>query len=87
MKLSGAIRLDPATPALSGATVHVIVQNTSWADARAQEIARLDLEAHRARVTRALGNYRSQLTVDGHDIVHVGGEREPITVSTVLIGP
>lgn len=40
----------------------------------------LDLAAHRATVARALGAYESQLRVDGADIVHVGGQREPIQV-------
>jgi N-acetyl-1-D-myo-inositol-2-amino-2-deoxy-alpha-D-glucopyranoside deacetylase len=30
-------------------------------------------------VRRALGCYASQLQVDGHDVIHVGGQREPIT--------
>lgn len=38
----------------------------------------LDLAAHRDAVARALAAYASQLRVEGADIVHVGGQREPI---------
>ncbi len=38
------------------------------------------LDAHRPTVARALGAYASQLRVDGVDVVHVGGQREPIQV-------
>lgn len=38
----------------------------------------LDLSAHLDQVRRALLAHRSQVTVDGSDIVHVGGQREPI---------
>nr|NLI50929.1 hypothetical protein [Propionibacterium sp.] len=37
-----------------------------------------DLAAHREAVVRALAAYASQLRVDGADVVHVGGQREPI---------
>ena len=42
------------------------------------------LEAHRATVTAALRHHASQLTVDGSDIVHSGGQRERITTSIGL---
>lgn len=35
-------------------------------------------------VSAALGRYTSQLTVDGADVVHVGGQREPIETSATL---
>lgn len=38
----------------------------------------LSLTAHRAVVTAALRCHASQLTVDGDDVVHSGGQREPI---------
>ncbi|MFV0452904.1 MAG: PIG-L family deacetylase [Propioniciclava sp.] len=41
-------------------------------------------EQYRAAVVAALGCYRSQLSVDGADVVHVGGQRQPIRVSAVL---
>ncbi|CAI9403973.1 glycosyltransferase [Aestuariimicrobium sp. T2.26MG-19.2B] len=44
----------------------------------------LDLTDKLGVVKRALGQHRTQLTVDGDDIVHVGGQREPITVRVGL---
>lgn len=35
---------------------------------------------HLAQVKRALGAHRTQLTVDGDEVVHSGGQREPIVV-------
>ncbi len=46
--------------------------------------AALDLSAHLDRVRRALAAHRSQVTVDGSEIVHVGGQREPITTQIEL---
>ena len=43
-----------------------------------------ELEAHRATVTAALRQHASQLTVDGSDIVHSGGQREAITTAIGL---
>ena len=42
------------------------------------------LDRHLGTVTAALRCHASQLTVDGLDIVHSGGQREPITVSLGL---
>ncbi|WP_166789621.1 PIG-L deacetylase family protein [Cryobacterium fucosi] len=42
------------------------------------------LDRHLATVTAALRCHASQLTVDGSDIVHSGGQREPITTSIGL---
>ncbi|MDR1430763.1 MAG: PIG-L family deacetylase [Propionibacteriaceae bacterium] len=39
-----------------------------------------DLTGHQATAKAALACYSSQLRVDGDEIVHVGGQREPITV-------
>lgn len=41
-------------------------------------------EGRRAQVMAALECYASQLTVDGDDVVHVGGQRQPITITAVL---
>lgn len=43
-----------------------------------------ELEHHRATVTAALRQHASQLTVDGTDIVHSGGQREPIMTAIGL---
>jgi len=43
-----------------------------------------ELTEHRATVTAALHQHASQLTVDGVDIVHSGGQREAITTSIGL---
>lgn len=43
-----------------------------------------DLEGRLATVTDALRQHASQLTVDGTDIVHSGGQREAITTSIGL---
>jgi len=43
-----------------------------------------ELDHHLATVTAALRCHASQLTVDGTDIVHSGGQREPITTSIGL---
>ncbi|MGY4719259.1 PIG-L family deacetylase [Naumannella huperziae] len=40
--------------------------------------------AQREALVRALSRHASQLTVDGTDIVHVGGQREPIRTTTLL---
>ncbi len=37
-----------------------------------------DLSAHRPAVAAALAHHATQLTVDGADVVHSGGQREPI---------
>ncbi|MDA8439716.1 MAG: PIG-L family deacetylase [Propionibacterium sp.] len=49
----------------------------------------LDLADQLQPVRRALGHYRSQLTVDGDHVVHVGGQRQPIdtTVGLHRVGP
>lgn len=38
-------------------------------------------------VRRALGHYASQLTVDGDEVVHVGGQRQPIVTTVWLVRP
>lgn len=44
----------------------------------------VDASAHLAVVQRALDAHRTQLTVEGTDVVHSGGQREPIVTETVL---
>jgi len=39
----------------------------------------LDLAHRLPQISAALASYSSQLTVDGDDLIHVGGQREPIT--------
>jgi N-acetyl-1-D-myo-inositol-2-amino-2-deoxy-alpha-D-glucopyranoside deacetylase len=38
-------------------------------------------------VQRALGHYASQLAVEGAEVVHVGGQRQPIVTTVWLTGP
>lgn len=49
----------------------------------------LDLADQLDPVRRALGHYRSQLTVHGDHVVHVGGQRQPIdtTIGLRRVGP
>ena len=52
-----------------------------WIDYGASEVDpadALDTPQHLALLQEALGHYASQLTVDGSDVVHVGGQRQPI---------
>lgn len=44
----------------------------------------LELPQHLAVMQQALRQHATQLTVDGTDIVHVGGQREPITTTVGL---
>ncbi|MFV0405743.1 MAG: PIG-L family deacetylase [Propioniciclava sp.] len=44
-------------------------------------------EEYRAVITAALRSYASQLTVAGTEVVHVGGQRQPIAVSCTLRVP
>lgn len=48
---------------------------------------RIDTPHHLARLQEALGHYASQLTVDGSDVVHVGGQRQAIQTSFTLRTP
>lgn len=54
--------------------VHTPGPGTEW----------FELDAHIITVTAALRCHASQLTVHGPDIVHSGGQREPITTSVGL---
>ncbi|MBK9476639.1 MAG: glycosyltransferase [Tetrasphaera sp.] len=53
--------------------VEVVPPNTAGRD-----IAWLDLREELPRVIAALAHHRTQLTVDGSDVVHQGGQREAI---------
>lgn len=54
------------------------------AQAPADGVEWFELGAHRDAVTEALRCHASQLTVDGADIVHSGGQREPIPLAVGL---
>jgi len=61
--------------------------NTPFAEIRQQADADgewFDLERHLATVTAALRCHASQLTVEGIELVHSGGQREAITTSVGL---
>jgi N-acetyl-1-D-myo-inositol-2-amino-2-deoxy-alpha-D-glucopyranoside deacetylase len=48
---------------------------------------RYDLPEDLPRVQEALRHHASQLTVDGAEVVHVGGQRQPIVTTVWLTGP
>lgn len=54
------------------------------AHAPAADVEWLDLEGRRALMTAALRHHRSQLTVDGDELVHSGGQRQAIEPSVGL---
>ena len=47
----------------------------------------LDTPQHLPLLQEALRHYASQLTVDGADVVHVGGQRQPILTRFTLRTP
>lgn len=59
----------------------VVVTDEQVADASAE---RVDGSAYLATVTAALRAHATQVRVDGADIVHSGGQREPILTSLLL---
>ncbi|MEA9984908.1 MULTISPECIES: PIG-L deacetylase family protein [Subtercola] len=67
--------IDAASAA--GVPVYVIVAEAAEAEAEAGDIA-VPLGPFRAAKMRALGAHRTQLSVDGDDIVHSGGQRQNI---------
>ena len=75
------VRVHDATLAasLGLAIAYAEIIHTPEADAEWFE-----LEAQRATVVAALRFHASQVTVDGDDIVHSGGQRDPIRVSIGL---
>ena len=44
----------------------------------------IETPQHLALLQEALGHYASQLTVDGSEVVHVGGQRQPIQMGFTL---
>ena len=65
-------RIGRRAAALAGTAWFEIVSHPS-ADPGAVDLAR-----YRDTVVAALGQYRSQLQVDGDEVVHVGGQRQPV---------
>ncbi|PSL38015.1 N-acetyl-1-D-myo-inositol-2-amino-2-deoxy-alpha-D-glucopyranoside deacetylase [Labedella gwakjiensis] len=51
---------------------------------RGPDVEWFDLERHRDAVEHALRHHRSQLTVDGRDLVHSGGQRQAVEPSVGL---
>ena len=71
-------RIGQEAAALVGAAlVEVVSDPTEDPDA-------LDLEQHRDVVVAALRCYRSQLRIEGTDVVHVGGQRHPVPTRVAL---
>jgi N-acetyl-1-D-myo-inositol-2-amino-2-deoxy-alpha-D-glucopyranoside deacetylase len=60
------------------------IEFAELAHAPGPDVEWFDLEAHRDRVSSALLHHRSQLTVDGRDLVHSGGQRQAIEPSVGL---
>lgn len=50
----------------------------------APDAAQFQLRDHLPAVRRALGGYASQLAVEGDEVVHVGGQRQPIVTDVWL---
>jgi len=53
-------------------------------DAEGDGVSVLPLDRHLERVRSALQRYRSQLAVEGDEVVHVGGQRHPIGTDLAL---
>lgn len=71
-----------AAAASSGVPLFEVVSEPLLPVPAATEIA---LPQFLPTVRRALGNYASQLTVDGDEVVHVGGQRQPIATTAWLL--
>lgn len=83
------VRVHEATVAASasaGVPVAEVLSEGPAAVAGADDgdVERLDLAAHLPTVVAALGKHASQLTVDGADVVHSGGQREAIRTAVAL---
>ena len=74
---------DSERPAIS---VPMRGARTEAPRARALLLLKTPPRRRRPTVARALAAYASQLSVDGADIVHVGGQREPIQVRVGVRG-
>ncbi len=73
-----------AASALTGVPLVEVVSEPLLPVGGAQEVA---LPQWLPAVQKALGHYASQLTVDGDEVVHVGGQRQPIVTTVWLTGP
>ena len=73
-----------AAAARTGTPLAEIVHHREALDPDHDEAVWFDLEHRLPEVTRALREHASQLTVDGAQLVHSGGQREDITTSVGL---
>jgi N-acetyl-1-D-myo-inositol-2-amino-2-deoxy-alpha-D-glucopyranoside deacetylase len=73
-----------AVAALTGVPLVELVSEPLLPVPGAEELA---LPQWLPRVRRALGCYASQLRVDGDEVVHVGGQRQPIVTTVWLTLP
>lgn len=71
-----------AAAALTGTPLVEVVSESLLPVPEAEELA---LPQWLPAVQRALGHYASQLTVDGAEVVHVGGQRQPIATTVWLV--
>jgi LmbE family N-acetylglucosaminyl deacetylase len=70
--------------ALTGIPLVELVSESLLPSPGAEEVA---LPQWLPAVQRALGHYASQLTVEGAEVVHVGGQRQPIVTTVWLLAP
>ena len=73
-----------AASALTGVPLVEVVSEPLLPVDGAQEVA---LPEWLPAVQRALGHHASQLTVEGAEVVHVGGQRQPIVTTVWLSAP
>ena len=73
---SGSAGLDSSSGSDAGARVS--------ADREPGRSVVVTVPEHLGTVRRALGHFASQLTVDGDEVVHVGGQRQPIQLAFEL---
>ena len=76
--------LARAASALAGVPLLEVVSEQFLPVDGAQEVS---LPQWLPAVQRALGHYASQLTVDGDEVVHVGGQGQPIVTTVWLSAP
>ena len=76
--------LARAAAALSGTPLVEVVSEPLLPAPGAQAMA---LPQWLPTVQRALNHYPSQLTVDGAEVVHAGGQRQPIVTTVWLLAP
>ena len=75
-------RIARVAAALAGVPLVEVVSEPLLPVPGAEEV---ELPQWLPAVRRALGNYASQLTVDGDQLVHVGGQRQPIATTVWLV--